>query len=59
MTGKAAPEHNDGAIALCFDAKFFPFAVFMIRQIAYRHLQSRTIITDRLQRFPDPDVAHF
>lgn len=35
VSGKAALGQNECAVALCCDEKYFPFALFMIRQIAY------------------------
>jgi hypothetical protein len=39
LSGQAAPVQTDSAVALCCDAKYFPFALFMIRQIAFHNPQ--------------------
>lgn len=48
---KAAPGQNDCAVALCCDAKYFPFALFMIRQIAFYNPQRKF---DFVIATPDP-----
>ncbi len=41
MTPKSPSGHNDCAVALCCDAKYFPFALFMIRQMAFQNPQRK------------------
>jgi len=36
-----------------------PMAFAQVICVAYHHMRSRSIIADRLPRFPDPCVAHF